>query len=54
MYVLSIGLVWWIYLEKGKKNTNTGQFSRGGTGTKQSSTGTISVLSFCFGPVFVF
>ena len=33
-------------MEKGKKNTNSGQFSRGGTGT-------ISVLSFCFGPVFV-
>ena len=23
-------------MEKGKKNTNSGQFSRGGTGTKQS------------------
>ena len=32
-------------MEKGKKNTNSGQFSRGGTGTKQSGTGTISVLS---------
>ena len=30
-------------MEKGKKNTNSGQFSRGGTGTKQSGTGTISV-----------
>ena len=32
-------------MEKGKKNTNSGQFSRGGTGTKQSGTSTISVLS---------
>ena len=32
-------------MKKGKKNTNYGQFSRGGTGTKQSGTGTISVLS---------
>ena len=41
-------------MEKGKKNTNSGQFSKGGTGTKQSGTGTISVMSFYFGPVFVF
>ena len=41
-------------MEKWKKNTVSGQFSRGGTGTEQSGTGTISVLSFCFGPVFVF
>ena len=41
-------------MEKGKKNTNSGQFSRGRTGIKQSGTGTISVLSFCFRPVFVF
>ena len=32
-------------MEKGKKNTNSEQFSRGGTGTKLSGTGTISVLS---------
>ena len=31
-------------MEKGKKNTHSGQFSRGGTDTKQSGTGTISVL----------
>ena len=41
-------------MEKGKKNTNSRQFSRGGTSTKQSGTGTISVLSFCFRLVFVF
>ena len=41
-------------MEKGKKNINSWQFSRGGTGTKQSGTGTISIMSFCFGPVFVF
>ena len=41
-------------MEKGKKNTNFGQFSRGGIGTKQSGTGTISVLSFYFALVFVF
>ena len=41
-------------MEKGKKNTNYGQFSRGGTGTKQSGTGTTSVMSLYFGPVFVF
>ena len=41
-------------MEIGKKNTNYGQFSRGGTDTKQSGTGTVSVLSFCFGPLFVF
>ena len=35
-------------MEKGKKNTHSGQFSRGGTGTKQSGTGTISVLFFYF------
>ena len=35
-------------MEKGKKNTHSGQFSRGGTGTEQIGTGTISVLFFCF------
>ena len=35
-------------MEKGKKNTHSGQFSRGGTGTEQSGTGTISVLFFYF------
>ena len=35
-------------MEKGKKNTHYGQFSRGGTSTKQSGTGTISVLFFYF------
>ena len=35
-------------MEKGKKNTHSGQFSRGCTGTKQSGTGTISVMFFCF------
>ena len=35
-------------MEKGKKNIHFGQFSRGGTGTEQSGTGTISVLFFCF------
>ena len=35
-------------MEKGKKNTHYGQFSRGGTGTEQSGTGTISVLFFYF------
>ena len=35
-------------MEKGKKNTNSRQFSGGGTCTEQSGTGTISVLFFCF------
>ena len=35
-------------MEKGKKNTRSGKFSRGGTGTEQSGTGTISVLLFYF------
>ena len=35
-------------MEKGKKNTHYGQFSRGGTGTEQSGNGTISVLLFYF------
>ena len=33
-------------MEKGKKNTHFGQFSRGSTGTKQSGTDTISVMFF--------
>ena len=41
-------------MEKWKKNTNSGQFSRGATDTKQNGTGTISVMSFYFGLVFVF
>ena len=41
-------------MEKWEKNHHFWAFSRGGTGTKQSGTGTISVLSFCFGPVLVF
>ena len=32
-------------MEKGKRKHNFWAFSRGGTGTKQSGTGTISVLS---------
>ena len=32
-------------MEKWEKNYLSGQFSKGGTGTKQSGTGTISVLS---------
>ena len=35
-------------MEKGKKNTHSGQISRGGTGTEQSGTGTISVMFFYF------
>ena len=35
-------------MEKGKKNTHSRQFSRGGTGTEQSGTGTIRILFFCF------
>ena len=35
-------------MEKGKKNTYSGQISRGGTGTKQSGIGTISVMFFYF------
>ena len=35
-------------MEKGKKNTHSGQFSRRGTGTEQSGTGTISILVFLF------
>ena len=32
-------------MEKWEKNHNLWAFSRGGTGTKQSGTGTISILS---------
>ena len=32
-------------MEKGEKNHHLWEISRGGTGTKQSGTGTISVLS---------
>ena len=32
-------------MEKWEKNHLSGQFSKGGTGTKQSGTGTINVLS---------
>ena len=32
-------------MEKGKRNHNLWAFSRGGTGNKQSGTGTISVMS---------
>ena len=35
-------------MEKWEKNTHFGQFSRGGTGTEQSGTGTISVMFFYF------
>ena len=35
-------------MEKGKKNTHSGQFSRGGTGTEQSGICTISVIFFFF------
>ena len=35
-------------MEKGKKNTHSGQISRGGTGTEQNGTGTISVMFFYF------
>ena len=35
-------------MEKWKKNTHSGQISRGGTGTEQSGTDTISVLFFGF------
>ena len=41
-------------MEKWEKNHIFWEISRGGTGTKQSGTGTISVLSFYFGPVLVF
>ena len=35
-------------MEKGKKNTHSGQFLRGDTDTKQSGAGTISVMFFYF------
>ena len=35
-------------MDRGKKNTHSGQISRGDTGTEQSGTGTISVLFFYF------
>ena len=41
-------------MEKGKKNTNYGQFSRGGTGTKHSGTGTASVMSTILDQCFYF
>ena len=39
-------------MEKGKKNHHVWAFSRGGTGTKQSGTVTISVLSTGTGTEF--
>ena len=35
-------------MEKGKKNTHSGQISRSGTGIEQSGNGTNSVLFFYF------
>ena len=39
-------------MEKGKKNHHFWKISRGGTGTKQSGTGTICVLSTGTGTKF--
>ena len=44
MCILSIELVWVENMEKWEKNHHLWAFSRGGNGTKQSGTGTISVL----------
>ena len=54
MCILIIKLVWVEKYGKWEKNHHFWAFSRGGAGTKQSGTGTISVLSFCFGPALVF
>ena len=56
MCILIIELVWVEKYGKWEKNDHLWAFSRGGTGTgtKQSGTGTISVMSFCFGQVLVF
>ena len=40
-------------MEKGEKNHHLWEISRGGTGTKQSGTGTISVLSTGTGTEFL-
>ena len=40
-------------MEKWEKNHNFWEISRGGTGTKQSGTGTISVLSTGTGTEFL-
>ena len=50
MCISSIELVW---VEKWEKNHHFWAFSRGGTGTKQSGTGTISVLSTGTGTEFL-
>ena len=39
-------------MEKGEKNHNFWEILRGGTGTKQSGTGTISILSTGIGTEF--
>ena len=39
-------------MEKGEKNHHFWEISRGGTGTKQSGTGTISILSTGTGTEF--
>ena len=44
MCVLSIEWIWVKIYGKGKRKHNFWAFSMGGTGTKQSGTGTISVL----------
>ena len=55
MCILIIELVWVEkYGKMGEKPPFIWAFSRGGTGTKQSGTGTISVMSFCFGSALVF
>ena len=43
--VLIIELIGWKNIERGEKNHHFWVFSRGVIGTKQSGTGTISVLS---------
>ena len=43
--LLIIELIGWKKMGKGEKNHHFSAFSRGGTSTKQSGTGTISFLS---------
>ena len=48
MCIWSIELIWVSTYGKWKKNTHSGQNSRGGTGTEQSCIGTVGVLFFYF------
>ena len=52
MCILIIEMIWVVKYGKREKNHLFWEISRGGTGTKQSGTGTISVMSTSTGTEF--